>query len=566
MDELIAYAQQTPSKIKELPPVEAFDWMPLIWVSYSLIAFVLVTKIVLNLLSLYRMLYKQQTYKREGFTLVNLERNIAPFSFFNYIVYNSDLYSDTELRSIILHEQIHSKEYHSIDVLLVQLFSAIFWFNPFIWFYKKAITQNLEYIADQKAIEQMEDRHAYQHALLKVVSNHNCLSITNHFYQSLIKKRIVMLNTNPSRKRNSWKYALIIPVLIGFIFLFQIKVIAQEKGTYLNKEKYPNITHDGADITLEAKETDKYLKTLKNVFSEEKITTDVSKIKRNSVGEITGICIKMKCEDGRKKELRINQSTPIDKIFIYTNKMENGSYDFGVKHVTTDEIRALRKKNDQKRQRVYIFKNGEDTLALAFDDSIPKLKDFNFDFTMEAPEVPEPPLAPEVAEVPESPKSLAPNDKQNSNIIIRRNGGKKPLVIINGKVLSDDQEIKEALEKYEAKGKGLGLSSDEENEQIIINGQDMMKIRSEALADADIQIKRMRPQMEKQMEIVRKEKNRVKAEMDKARAEMEASKPEMEKAKAEMIQAKEEMLKAKAEMVKAKTELDNERAKLKKAK
>jgi multidrug resistance efflux pump len=185
---------------------------------------------------------------------------------------------------------------------------------------------------------------------------------------------------------------------------------------------------------------------------------------------------------------------------------------------------------------------------------------------MEAPEVPEPPLAPEVAEVPESPKSLAPNDKQNSNIIIRRNGGKKPLVIINGKVLSDDQEIKEALEKYDAKGKGLGLSSDEEIEQIIINGQDMMKIRSEALADADIQIKRMRPQMEKQMEIVRKEKNRVKAEMDKARAEMEASKPEMEKAKAEMIQAKEEMLKAKAEMVKAKTELDNERAKLKKAK
>ena len=106
--------------------------------------------------------------------------------------------------------------------------------------------QNLEYIADQKASQLIDDKKVYQKALLKVVTHQNCLSITNHFYQSLIKKRIVMLNKNQSHKRNSWKYALILPALVAFILLFQIKVIAQEReivqklqegGVYIKTDK-----------------------------------------------------------------------------------------------------------------------------------------------------------------------------------------------------------------------------------------------------------------------------------------------------------------------------------------
>ncbi|WP_264521560.1 M56 family metallopeptidase [Flavobacterium sp. N1994] len=560
IEELVAYAQQTPAKIKELLPVEAFDWMQLIWVSYCLVTFVLVAKIVLNLLSLYRMLHKQQTFKREGYTLVDLERNIAPFSFFNYIVYNSDFYSDTELRSIILHEQIHSKEYHSIDVIVVQLFTAIFWFNPFVWLYKKAITQNLEYIADQKAIEQMEDRHAYQHALLKVVSNHNCLSITNHFYQSLIKKRIVMLNTSQSHKKNLVKYAFIIPALIGFVLLFQIKTIAQEKEQSYTPKSVE--THQGADITFDSKETDKSLKTLKNVFKEEKIVTEVSKIKRNSAGEITGICIKMKCEDGRKKELRINQSTPIDNIFIYTNRMENGVYDFGVKHGTVHEISAIRNKVDRKRHGIYKATNDEAVYAMNADDSLDVTGNFDFDFDMEAPEAPESPEAPEISEVPDASEGVEMNDKI-SKVIVRKNGD-KPLVIINGKVITDDKTIQETMKNLYIDDNSS--SSDGDKKQIYINWEDAVKIRNKAMANAKIQMKRMKPIIKKQIRMANGDWKKVKEEMERAQLEIEASKPEMEKAKAEMIQAKEEMIQAKAEMLKAKAELDNERAKLKKVK
>ncbi|MGL2963426.1 M56 family metallopeptidase [Flavobacterium sp. RSB2_4_14] len=516
LQEIVPYTNSS-TITQNIAPVETFDWVQLIWMSYILIASLLAIKIVLNFISLYRILHQQQITKKEQFKLINLNENIAPFSFFNYIVYNADLYSNEELQSILLHEKIHSKEKHSFDVMIAKLFCIIFWFNPFVWLYKKAITQNLEYIADQKAIQQLEDKKSYQRALLKVVSNQNCLSITNNFYQSLIKKRIVMLNKNQSHKRSSWKYSLVIPALIAFVILFQIKTIAQEKET----KNSPGIieTHEGGDITFDATESDKSLSTLKNVFKEEKITTDISKIKRNSAGEITGICIKMKCEDGRKKELKINQSTPIDKIFIYTNRLENGSYDFGVKHLANDEISAVRNKIDRKRHGIYISKNGEDAYAFNFNDSIPEMKDFNFDF--------------EVPEAPEVPEVQPWKNTQKTSIIIKRDD-KEPLVIVDGKIIEGGNDYtKEELEKIM-----------QANNATIHGNKEFKSFNYNPKRD-----------FSNQMKMVTIQKAKAQEEIAKSQNEIERAKPEMEKAKNEMIKAKAEMDAARAELEKAKAEL-----------
>ena len=336
VDKFMVYSQPNNSISKELPTVEAFHWIDYVWVVYIAIAMILVVKIIISIISLYKMLLKQQIVVKENIKFIDLNKNIAPFSFFKYIVFNSNLYNKEELNSILLHEEIHCKEKHTIDLLIARMFCVMFWFNPFMWLYKKAIIQNLEYIADSKAMLQIDDKKEYQRALLKVVTHQNSLSITNQFYQSLIKKRIVMLNKNQSHKRNSLKYALVLPALIAFIVFFQIQTIAQEKEAK-NSTSIIEI-HEGGEITFDATESDKSLSTLKNAFKEEKITTEISKIKRNSMGEITGICIKMKCEDGRKKELKINQSTPIDKILIYTNRLKNGSYDFGIKQISMSKI------------------------------------------------------------------------------------------------------------------------------------------------------------------------------------------------------------------------------------
>jgi hypothetical protein len=349
LPDIAAYTPPSAQHLTAAPVAEAFDWTQLIWIGYALIAVVLIAKIVIGLLSLYRMLYKQQVIKKENFKLINLNNNVAPFSFFNYIVYNAELYTDEELQSILLHEKIHSKEKHSADVLIAELFCALFWFNPFTWLYKKAITQNLEYIADQKATEQLDDKKSYQHALLKVVSNQNCLPITNNFYQSLIKKRIIMLNQNQSSKRNLWKYIVVIPSLIAFVFLFQVKVIAQDKFTNESNEvasineppARPEIateeinaaanTAEG-NYVFDKTETDENLKEdAADIEEAHKISFVISNVKRNANGEIIAIRMAFDDKKGNKGKVEQNRTIPIRPIFFQVSQKENknimGFYD-----------------------------------------------------------------------------------------------------------------------------------------------------------------------------------------------------------------------------------------------
>ena len=546
MEDLIAYSKASSATVKEIPAVEAFDWMQFIWVGYILIASLLVIKIVLNLISLYRMLYKQQVIKKENYTLIDINENIAPFSFFKYIVYNSNLYSNEELQSILLHEKIHSQERHSMDVLIAKLFCIVFWFNPFVWLYKKAITQNLEYIADQKAIGQLEDKKAYQKALLKVVSNQSCLSITNNFYQSLIKKRIVMLNTNQSHKKNSWKYALVIPALIGFVLLFQIKTIAQEKGPSPFTTKSDQ--RDEVRVVTNKNSSDEEMKKDAAILKEKYgITLKFSKVKRNSAGEITGIKVEFKDKKGNKGVSQVNSDKPIEPIHFYK----------------TDEAIGFGTPKNQRDERVYSFNNGTgESYAYSYGDSIPEMN-FDIDIDIEAPEAPEAPEVAELAELAEMPP-MAFVGGENSKVIIKK-GGKKPMVFVNGKKVEDLDNL--TKEEKEALGSSFKMSDEDgEDTQIIINGTDMAKIRKDAMANAQAHIRNM-PQMKvkvrKDMERARRDMERARPEMERAREDMERSRPDMEQAKAEMEQARAALEQARAGMEQAKAALEQAKAELK---
>ncbi|UPT70769.1 MAG: M56 family metallopeptidase [Flavobacterium sp. JAD_PAG50586_2] len=320
-------AQQPPIIIPDIPVAEPFNWLQFLCVSYLLIVGILVVRMLFNFVSLYRMLYNQQVTKREGFKFINLNKNIAPFSFFNYIVYNPDLYSDDEVQSILLHEKIHSREKHSADIIITELFCSVFWINPIAWLYKKAITQNLEYIADQKAIEQLEDKKSYQHALLKVVSNQNCLPITNNFYQSLIKKRIVMLNKNQSHRRSSRKYALVIPALIGFVLLFQVKTEAKERKLAESTKSY-SANLPLTDKTWTKNTTDSQFNADAKIMADANIIFDFTEIKRNSKNEITSITISFSDELGNNSTDTFTNTNGIKPI-RFIRDINNGKGQIG---------------------------------------------------------------------------------------------------------------------------------------------------------------------------------------------------------------------------------------------
>ena len=287
--------------------------------------------------------------QQADFKFVDINENIAPFSYFEYIVYNSSLYTASELESILEHEKVHSDQNHTLDVLISRIFSIIFWFNPIVWLYKKAISQNLEFIADSEASKKLTDKKAYQYTLLKITTHENCVAITNHFYQSLIKKRIVMLNKNQSKKRNSWKYYTVIPALAAFVLLFQVEVVAKERQQNLeivsNEIKSVNI------FKITKKTTDTEFKDLKkDLKSTYNIDLEVSDIKRNSENQLTSL--KVDVVYGTQKSQSIQSGDEAIKdfgILVILNK--NGTIKAGIK--TFEEKAATSKKvsvNDKKNK------------------------------------------------------------------------------------------------------------------------------------------------------------------------------------------------------------------------
>lgn len=537
MEDLIAFSNQNPVTIKEVSAVEAFDWMQLVWVSYIIIASFLVIKIILSFISLYRMLFQQQIIKKEQFKLVNLNQNIAPFSFFNYIVINPNLYSNEELQSILLHEKIHSQEKHSIDVLVAKLFCVVFWFNPFVWLYKKAILQNLEYIADQKAMYQMEDKKSYQRALLKVVTNQNCLSITNNFYQSLIKKRIVMLNKNQSRKRNSLKYVLIIPALIGFILLFQIQTIAQEKNSVVAFASPIN----EVKVKIDKNSSEEKLKQeAKRLKEEHGITLKCSKVKRNSNGEITEIKVEYKDKNGNKGTSHIKGDEPIEPFVFF--KSDNNL--LGFSKAKTHTVISSNDKMVVNGNHVILKGLGKIEI-----DSITN-NDIAYGIGID-------------------------EDLDNQTVTIT--SGNNPQVIVNGKVITDNKaianlmnmnsiEIEKALAEAD---KSLSMSySYSSDDDITINGIKLSDYKSGAVSDARVQVNKMKPEM----------REKVKKEIERSRIQIAKSREDIAKSRADVMKAREEIAKARIETREAirnaaashsdktKSEIDKVRAEIEKVK
>jgi len=301
------------------------DWYLFTIIAYAIGAFLLLLQFAFDFYNLNQVLKGKTIQRQADHKFIDLKDNIAPFSYFNTIVYNSSLYSEAEMENILEHEKIHSEQYHTIDVLITRFFCILFWFNPFVWLYKKAILQNLEFIADSEASKNLSDKKSYQLTLLKITTHDNCVVLTNHFYQSLIKKRIVMLNKNQSKKWNSWKYALVLPVLVAFVFSFQMEVIAKEKQQIQKAENIKLALKKDEIYKIDKNTTEAELKEKAETISKNYgVTVHFSKTKRNSNNELTAIAVEIKKGKEIVKNRAIKSSDPITTFAIILSKDENG--------------------------------------------------------------------------------------------------------------------------------------------------------------------------------------------------------------------------------------------------
>ncbi|TPD71122.1 M56 family metallopeptidase [Flavobacterium microcysteis] len=294
-------------------PAFKINWLYVIIGVYLIGMLFFLGKFIRDFRALQKIIRNQTVELHEGFKFLDTDKIQSPFSFFSYIVYNSKRFRKEELENILEHEKVHSSQKHSVDMIISQLFCVVFWFNPFAWLHKKAIAQNLEFIADSIALKAVPDRIIYQKTLLKVSAPHQCIPITNHFFQSLIKKRIVMLNTDQSKKRNSWKYAIVLPLLTVFMLQFQVETVAQEK----EDEQVQAQQRSNYEVRVDKNSTDDYLTAQSKIFKNNHgIDLKFSKVKRNSDKEIVAIKTTYKDKNGNSGDSYLKGKEPIQPFLL----------------------------------------------------------------------------------------------------------------------------------------------------------------------------------------------------------------------------------------------------------
>ena len=521
--------------VVEQPETFEINWFFVTIGIYGIGMAIFLLKFFFDFHSLAKLLKGKTIKQQEDYKFLDVSDNVSPFSYFNYIVYNSSLYSESELRNILEHEKVHSNQNHTIDVLISRIFCIVFWYNPFIWLYKKAILQNLEFIADSEASKNVSDIKAYQRTLLKITTHDCCVAITNHFYQSLIKKRIVMLNKDQSKKRNSWKYAIVIPALIAFMLYFQVQMIAQER----QEPKVTVVSQDEIEVMINKHSTDAELKYEVERAKKEGINLKFSKIKRNKDGEITAIKAEFKDKDGNSGTTQLNSDEPIKPFRFSKNDESVGFGNSTIVHayaISTDD-------SENSVSRTYI--NGE------------KLE------TPKVPKVPNTPNMPNAPETPEAPAKLtslgALEETLSKSIAFNTNNTNGNVTyVIDGEIIELDAEkiLSELdpnmIEKIKVIKSDFSNGVKNKNGVIYI---DTKKITKEALKLAEESIKKARIEIE-----------RSKPEIERSKREIELSKPEIEKAREEIKKAKIEIQEAKIEMQKAKAEMEKAKAEIEKAK
>jgi hypothetical protein len=210
----VATVKQAPIDNSPFTTDRALNW--LFWI-YWFGVIIFAASFIFQLALLLWRAYRNPVILDGPYRIVEVSGDKAPCSFGNNIFINPAKYEWETYNQILLHEKIHIREKHTIDIVIAELLLIFQWFNPFAWIYRREIESNLEFLTDDQLMHKEKvDKQSYQLSLVKVSAPHLPLSLTTNYNQSILKKRIAMMNTKRSNLHTAWKYFFLLPV---FAFL-----------------------------------------------------------------------------------------------------------------------------------------------------------------------------------------------------------------------------------------------------------------------------------------------------------------------------------------------------------
>jgi beta-lactamase regulating signal transducer with metallopeptidase domain len=220
-----------PESFNDKPYVKSINYMVLgIWIAYFSITAVLLSRFLINIKYILQRTRRSAHIPYEESKIVLLNKKTVPHSFLGYIYLNKEAYTSGNIEEeILVHELAHVSQKHSWDILLVEVLQIFFWFNPFIFLFRKAIALNHEFLADEAVINQISDIKSYRYLLFEKVDEQASSFITSRFNYSITKKRLLMMTKTKSFRNALCRQVAVVPLLGLALFFFSTITIAQEK-------------------------------------------------------------------------------------------------------------------------------------------------------------------------------------------------------------------------------------------------------------------------------------------------------------------------------------------------
>ncbi|REG89771.1 M56 family metallopeptidase [Winogradskyella sediminis] len=220
--------------IEEVP---FFNLETILWLIYGLGVLVFTSRFIINLIRMQRRISKNENIKTRSFIYVLLQENTIPHSFFRYIFFNKTRYASNNIpKEVLLHEETHSKQLHSLDIIILELLQIAFWFHPLIYILKHHVKLNHEFLADQAVLKQGVNTKTYQNILLQFSSNTQDYQFSSAINYSSIKKRFTVMKTQTSKTRVWLSTLLVLPIIAILFYSFAEK-------EYVEKEESSIIDH-----------------------------------------------------------------------------------------------------------------------------------------------------------------------------------------------------------------------------------------------------------------------------------------------------------------------------------
>jgi len=172
-------------------------------------------KLLFSILRIIRISNSSETYQFDKTKIIKVN-SILPFSFFNMIF----LPKNENSPMIIEHEMAHVRQFHWVDLLIVEIASVLLWFNPFVILYKSSLKLQHEYLADTSVIKDNNQIESYLGCMLRQIQVVSSDGLISQFYCKTIKKRIIMISKNKTSIKYLGVYILVIPLVCSLLLAF----------------------------------------------------------------------------------------------------------------------------------------------------------------------------------------------------------------------------------------------------------------------------------------------------------------------------------------------------------